>query len=131
MNIKEVLKLKEGTQVKMVDAPGDDIWIVNRETLMLKNRNFAIEDRYTLDFIVNAEFEKYYEERNYKKLTIKEVLCEDMVGHMVKMIGDDTQVYKVTECNGRFDLDITGSPMRISDEHFLSTILDSMYIVLI
>lgn len=123
MTIKEVLKLKDGTQVKMVGYD-DNIWIViNGVSLILKGKGMNIEDRYTLSFILDAEFEKYYE-----PLTISEVLCKDRVGHIIKMVGDDSTVYKVSECGGRFDLDIKDSPMRISDEHFLSTVLNSMYI---
>lgn len=122
MTIKEVLKLRDGTQVKMVGYD-DNIWIViNGVSLILKGKGMNIEDRYTLSFILDAEFEKYYE-----PLTISEVLCKDRVGHIIKMVGD-SQTYKVIECNGKFDLEITGSPMRISDEQFLSTVLNSMYI---
>lgn len=123
MTIKEVLKLRDGTQVKMVGYD-DNTWIViNGVSLILKGKGMNIEDRYTLSFILDAEFEKYYE-----PLTINEVLCKDRVGHIIKMVGDDSIVYHVIECNGKFDLEIVGSPMRISDEQFLSTVLNSMYI---
>lgn len=123
MKISEVLKLKDGTQVKMVGHE-DNIWIVvNDYTLILKGKGTNIEDRYTLRFVLDAEFEKYYE-----PLTISEVLCKERVGHIIKMIGDNPTIYKVAETDGRFDLDITGSPMRISDEYFLSEILTSMYV---
>lgn len=123
MNIREVLKLKDGTQVKMVGYD-DNIWIVINDTsLILNGKGMIIEDRYALSFILDAEFERYYE-----PLTISEVLCKDRVGHIIKMVGDDSIVYKVSECGGRFDLDIKDSPMRISDEHFLSTVLNSKYI---
>lgn len=123
MNIREVLKLKDGTQVKMVGYD-DDIWLVINDTsLILNGKSMIIEDRYALSFILDAEFERYYE-----PLTISEVLCKDRVGHIIKMVGDDSIVYKVSECGGRFDLDIKDSPMRISDEHFLSTVLNSKYI---
>lgn len=124
MNIKEVLKLKEGTQVKIVGTPSNDVWIVlNEGTLRLKHVHVNIEDRYTLDFIVNANFEKYYE-----PLTIGEVLCKERVGHIIKMVGDYPTVYHVIECNGKFDLEIVGSPMRVSDEYFLSAVLNSRYV---
>lgn len=123
MNIREVLKLKDGTQVKMVGYD-DNIWIVINDTsLILNGKGMIIEDIYALSFILDAEFERYYE-----PLTISEVLCKDRVGHIIKMVGDDSIVYKVSECGGRFDLDIKDSPMRISDEHFLSTVLNSKYI---
>lgn len=123
MNIREVLKLKDGTQVKMVGYD-DNIWIVINDTsLILHGKGMIIEDIYALSFILDAEFERYYE-----PLTISEVLCKDRVGHIIKMVGDDSIVYKVSECGGRFDLDIKDSPMRISDEHFLSTVLNSKYI---
>lgn len=123
MDIKEVLKLKDGTEVKMVGCD-DNIWVViNGVSLILKGKGINIEDRYTLRFILEAEFEKYREQ-----LTINEVLCKDRVGHIIKMVGDFPTVYHVIECNGKFDLEIVGSPMRISDEQFLSTVLNSMYI---
>lgn len=123
MNIREVLNLKDGTEVKIV-GNDENVWIViNENTLILKGKGTRIEDRYKLRFILEAEFEKYFE-----PLTIGEVLCKDRVGHIIKMVGDDSIVYKVSECEGRFDLDIKDSPMRISDEHFLSTVLNSMYI---
>lgn len=124
MDIKEVLKLKEGTEVRIVGTPSNDVWIVlNEGTLRLKHVHVNIEDRYTLDFIVNANFEKYYE-----PLTINEVLCKERVDHIIKMVGDYPTVYHVIECNGKFDLEIVGSPMRISDEQFLSTVLNSRYV---
>lgn len=123
MNIKEVLKLNDGTEVKIV-GNDDTTWIViNENTLILKGKGTRIEDRYKLRFILEAEFEKYFE-----PLTIGEVLCKDRVGHNIKMIGDDTTVYHVIECNGKFDLEINGSPMRISDEYFLSEVLHSRYV---
>lgn len=123
MDIKEVLKLKDGTEVKMVGYD-DNIWVViNGVSLILKDKGMNIEDRYTLRFILDAEFEKYYEQ-----LTINEVLCNDRVGHIIKMVGDSPVIYKVIECNGKFDLEVIDSPMRISDECFLSAILSSMYI---
>lgn len=123
MNISEVLKLKDGTQVKMVGHE-DNIWIVvNDYTLILKGKGTNIEDRYTLRFVLDAEFEKYYE-----PLNISEVLCKDRVGHIIKMVGDDPTIYKVIEVNGKFDLEVIGSPMRISDEQFLSIVLNSLYV---
>lgn len=123
MNIREVLKLKDGTEVKIV-GNDENVWIViNENTLILKGKGTRIEDRYKLRFILEAEFEKYFE-----PLTIGEVLCKDRVGHNVKMIGDDTSLYHVIECNGKFDLEFDGSPMRVSDEYFLSTVLNSRYV---
>lgn len=115
MNIREVLNLKDGTEVKIV-GNDENVWIViNENTLILKGKGTRIEDRYKLRFILDAEFEKYYE-----PLTIVEVLCKERVGHIIKMVGDDPTVYHVIECNGKFDLEIVGSPMRVSDEYFLS-----------
>lgn len=123
MDIKEVLKLKEGTQVKMVGNEAN-VWIViNDDTLILKGKGVRIEDRYTLRYILDSEFEKYYE-----PITISEVLCKDRVGHIIKMVGDDPTIYKVIEVNGKFDLEVIGSPMRLTDEHFLSTVLNSLYV---
>nr|DAM72669.1 MAG TPA: hypothetical protein [Caudoviricetes sp.] len=129
MNIREVLKLKDGTEVKIVGTPSNDVWVVlNGETLRLKNEQVSIEevsieDKYILDFIVNADFERYYE-----PLTIGEVLCKERVGHIIKVVGEGPTVYHVIETNGKFDLEIVGSPMRIGDEYFLSTVLNSMYV---
>lgn len=123
MNIKEVLKLNDGTEVKIV---GNDtnVWIViNDDTLILKGKGINIVDQYTLDFIVNSEFEKYFE-----PLTINQVLCKERIGHIIKMLGDDPTVYRVIKCNGKFDLEIIGSPMRVSDEYFLSEVLHSRYV---
>lgn len=123
MNIREVLKLKDGTEVKIV-GNDENVWIViNENTLILKGKGTRIEDRYKLRFILEAEFEKYFE-----PLTIVEVLCKERVGHIIKMVGDDPTVYHVIECNGKFDLEIVGSPMRISDEYFLSAVLNSRYV---
>lgn len=123
MNIKEVLKLHDGTQVKIV-GHDDNIWIVfNDDTLILQGKSTRIEDYYTLRYILEAEFEKYYE-----PLTIGEVLCKERVGHIIKMVGDYPTVYHVIECNGKFDLEIVGSPMRVSDEYFLSAVLNSRYV---
>lgn len=123
MNIREVLKLKDGTEVKIAGWNNNTWVVINNYTLVLKGKGVNIEDQYTLEFIVNAEFELYYE-----PITISEVLCKDRVGHIIKMLGDDSRVYKVIECNGKFDLEFIGSPMRVSDEYFLSEVLTSMYI---
>lgn len=123
MDIREVLKLKDGTQVKMVGID-DIIWIViNDDTLILKGKGVRIEDRYTLRYILDSEFEKYFE-----PLTISEVLCKERVGHIIKMVGEEPTVYHVIEVNGKFDLEIIGSPMRVSDEYFLSEVLHSRYV---
>lgn len=128
MDIKEVLKLKEGTKVKIA-GKDTDVWtVVNRETLVIEDIGLTIEDKYTLDFIVNANFEKFFDEEDYEKLVIDEVLCKHMVGHIIKRVGDDPTIYKVVEVNGKFDLEVIGSPMRISDEQFLSTVINSLYI---
>lgn len=123
MDIKEVLKLHDGAQVKIVGNDCNTWIVINNDTLILQGKGTRIEDHYTLRYILEAEFEKYYE-----PLTINEVLCKDRVGHIIKMVGDFPTVYHVIECNGKFDLEIVGSPMRISDEQFLSTVLNSMYI---
>ena len=123
MNIREVLKLKDGTEVKIVGNDENTWVVINNDTLILKDKGSRIEDRYTLRYILDLELEKYYE-----PLTIVEVLCKDRVGHNIKMLGDDTTVYHVIECNGKFDLEINGSPMRISDEYFLSEVLTSRYV---
>lgn len=123
MNIREVLKLKDGTEVKIAGWNNNTWVVINNYTLVLKGKGVNIEDQYTLEFIVNSEFELYYE-----PITISEVLCKDRVGHIIKMLGDDSRVYKVIECNGKFDLEFIGSPMRVSDEYFLSEVLTSMYI---
>lgn len=123
MNIKEVLKLHDGTQVKMVGNDWNTWIVINDDTLILQGKDTRIEDHYTLSYILDANFEKYYE-----PLTIGEVLCKERVGHIIKMVGDFPTVYHVIECNGKFDLEIVGSPMRISDEQFLSTVLNSRYV---
>lgn len=123
MDIREVLKLKDGTEVKMV-GNDENIWIViNEDTLILRGKGVRIEDRYTLRFILDTEFEKYFE-----PLTISEVLCKERVGHIIKMVGEEPTVYHVIEVNGKFDLEIIGSPMRVSDEYFLSEVLHSRYV---
>lgn len=123
MDIKEVLKLHDGAQVKMVGNDCNTWIVINDNTLILQGKGTHIEDHYTLRYILEAEFEKYYE-----PLTIGEVLCKERVGHIIKMVGDDSMVYKVSECDGKFDLEIVGSPMRVSDEYFLSTVLNSRYV---
>ena len=123
MNIKEVLKLHDGAQVKMVGNDCNTWIVINNDTLILQGKGTRIEDHYTLRYILEAEFEKYYE-----PLTIGEVLCKERVGHIIKMVRDDSMVYKVSECDGKFDLEIVGSPMRVSDEYFLSDVLNSRYV---
>lgn len=123
MNIREVLKLKDGTQVKIVGNDYDIWMVVNGVSLVLQGKGTYIEDKYTLRYILDAEFENYYE-----SLTIKQVLSKERVGHIIKMLGDNPTVYRVIECNGKFDLEIIGSPMRVSDEYFLSEVLNSRYV---
>ena len=123
MDIREVLKLHDGAQVKMVGNDCNTWIVINDDTLILQGKGTRIEDHYTLRYILEAEFEKYYE-----PLTIGEVLCKERVGHIIKMVGDDTTVYHVIEVNGKFDLEIVGSPMRVSDEYFLSAVLNSRYV---
>ena len=123
MNIKEVLKLHDGAQVKIAGNDCNTWIVINDDTLILQGKGTRIEDQYTLRYIIDAEFEKYYE-----PLTIGEVLCKERVGHIIKMVGDYPTVYHVIECNGKFDLEIVGSPMRVSDEYFLSAVLNSRYV---
>ena len=123
MNIKEVLKLKDGTEVKIVGNDENTWVVINEDTLILKGKGTRIEDRYTLRYILDLELEKYYE-----PLTIGEVLCKERVGHLIKVVGEGPTVYHVIETNGKFDLEIVGSPMRIGDEYFLSTVLNSFYV---
>lgn len=123
MDIKEVLKLNDGTEVKIVGNDANTWIVINDDTLILKGKGTRIEDHYTLRYILDAKFEKYYE-----PLTIGEVLCKERVGHIIKMVGEGPTVYHVIETNGKFDLEIVGSPMRVSDEYFLSTVLNSRYV---
>ena len=131
MDIREVVKLEQGARVKRVGSFDSEVWIVQQgDSLRLEgDTSRYIEDVYPLCYILELEFERCDDH-----LTIKEVLCEERLGHRIRMTGDNINIYRVVRdghYGTKYDLAVDGDiirPMYINDMHKISIILDSLYI---
>lgn len=100
MDIKEVMKLPYGSKVKIVGRE-NIVWEVCNTSLFWDNR--SITSWATLDEIVNFEFTECFDER---LLSIQDVLCEEMVDHIVQKVvnGERQCKYKVVYQDEAYDL---------------------------
>lgn len=100
MDIKEVMKLPYGSKVKIVGRE-NIVWEVCNTSIFWGNR--SITSWSTLDEIVNFEFTECFDGR---LLSIQDVLCEEMVDHIVQKVvnGERRCKYKVVYQDEAYDL---------------------------
>ena len=126
MGIKEVMKLPKGSKVIIVGR-GNIIWEVRNASLFGDNRN--ITSYFTIEEIVNFEFKEIASE---ELLGIKDVLCEEMVDHLVQRVvnGELRYKYKVVHIDDAYDLMGYGHSEGdfIGDLEYLSDILEFKFI---
>lgn len=126
MDIKEVMKLPYGSKV-IIAGRGNIVWEVRNHSLFGDNKN--ITSYFTIEEIVNFEFtEIAFEEL----LGIKDVLCAEMVDHLVQRVanGELRSKFRVVYIDDAYDLMSYGHNEGdyIGDLEYLSDILESGFI---
>ena len=123
MDIKEVLKLPYGSKV-IITGRGNIVWEVRNPSLFDDNRN--ITSYFTIEEIVNFEFTEI------ELLGIKDVLCKEMVDHLVQIVvdGELRSKFRVVYIDDAYDLLSYGHDEGdyIGDLEYLSVILESGFI---
>lgn len=126
MDIKDAMKLPYGSNVIMTGG-GNLIWEVRNTSLFNCNRD--ITSCFTLEEIVNFEFTECFVG---KLLSIKDILCEGMVDHIVQKVvnGERRCKYKVVYIDDAYDLMGYGHSEGdyIGDLEYLSDILEFEFI---
>ena len=126
MDIKEVMKLPYGSKVIIVGR-GNIVWEVRNPSLFVDNRN--ITSYFTIEEIVNFEFTEIDSE---ELLGIKDVLCKEMVDHLVQRVvdGELRSKFRVVYIDDAYDLMGYGHNEGdyIGDLEYLSDILESGFI---
>ena len=126
MDINEVMKLPYGAKV-IIAGRGKIVREVRNPSLFDDNRN--ITSYFTIEEIVNFEFTEIDSE---ELLGIKDVLCKEMVDHLVQRVvcGELRSKFRVVYIDDAYDLMSYGHNEGdyIGDLEYLSDILESGFI---